>query len=98
MNNGIILENVHLLNARDSVHTQALEGVLQPLIVSGGCLMHSLLLSVHMADDALSEFEDPVQSAPPAAAPPDGALATGAHSTGHLHKLIAIHAAAYNWI
>lgn len=41
----IIIEDVHLLNAWDGVHPKALKSVLQPLIVSGGGLVDSLLLS-----------------------------------------------------
>lgn len=44
VDDGVILEDVHLLNARDSVHAQALQGVLQPLVVSGGRLVDGLLL------------------------------------------------------
>lgn len=40
----VVLEDVHLLNAGDSVHTQALQGVLEALVVSRGGLVHSLLL------------------------------------------------------
>lgn len=47
MDGGVVLEDVHLLNAGDGVHPQALEGGLQPLVVSGGGFVHSLLLPEH---------------------------------------------------
>lgn len=41
------LRSPHLLDPRYRVHSQALERRLQTLVVSGRCLVHSLLLPPH---------------------------------------------------
>ena len=41
----IILEHVHLLNGRDGVHTQALQGVLELLVIGVRGLAGTLVLS-----------------------------------------------------
>ena len=45
----VVAEEVNLLDARNVVHTQALQGILQALVICAGCFVHSLFLPSHRA-------------------------------------------------
>jgi hypothetical protein len=46
VDDSVLLKDINLLDSGDGVHAEALESVLQALVVSGGGLVHRLMLSV----------------------------------------------------
>lgn len=45
MNDGLILEDVNLFNARNGVHSKPLQSVLQPLVISSSGFVYGFFLS-----------------------------------------------------
>lgn len=52
VDDGVLLEDVNLLNPRNSVHPKTLQGVLKPLVIGGGGLVDRLLLSARAERNA----------------------------------------------
>lgn len=51
VDNSFVLEDVNLLNARNSIYTKSLQSVLQPLVIGSGSFVGRFMLS---SDAALS--------------------------------------------
>lgn len=45
MDDSLILEDIDLFNARNSVHSEPLQGVLQPLVIRGSGFVYRFFLS-----------------------------------------------------
>lgn len=45
MDNSFVLEDVNLLNARNSIYTKSLQSVLQPLVIGSGSFVGRFMLS-----------------------------------------------------
>ena len=87
-NAAVVAEEVNLLDARDVVYTQALEGVLQALVVCAGSFVHGLLLPSHgtlATGSNLEEFNTKRSSGATSTAQPRWLLAPSAPSGQGYH-------------